>query len=728
MIYSVYTYNAHAINDTTNYVAWFGNESFYRQGDGPSKIAHRTERTPVMLGVSPVGKTFTLVIEPQGTIHTNWEELNKWFDTHDPALYRLIVKDTADADRQWYVDCRPVKQSQMSVQKKVVYEMEALDPIWRTVTQESDAWAITASGQTRNLTLVGNRYARPIFRITPTDTKTDGFQYHIVRAWRNPNSVGQSKRLQDLTNDAWDTAALVNATAVSNQVDNGAGYSDSDLSIAIDTSVGGGLPVNSGMCYCARTGEQIRYDSISGGVMTVNADGRGWGGTTPAALVDNDVLAFSHLAADGRDVRVYVNGVLVPRWLRGINTSTTQVFVNLDWEPGLSLTLETAIDGVSDITAIEFGLNDILNMPELAAKNHKALIIDSEIFTFTSIDFVNQKASGTITRAAYSTSKGAHSAGATVHWLNHRIEIFYGNPAMTAPTQDESAAPLQDLDNTTNTSWKFLLFADTTGLRSGHWQNGPVKGVESYVYYGSHLADADPATELGLVGASYNLGGVVRADTYEVSAHFYDMAGVTTVTMNGDKYRVSTDWPAIAGLQKSSDGRLYTSAFNLSTPGSAGSWTAWSQSAVSLSGTYKYLKFILKGNVKGVSGNYHALELQAATLALSASAVPQLVITGSEQSDAYDLDFKISNNDSGLHLRVVGPIAKNQTIEIDTDAKSVTYLADNSDLFPYLRVDVRGEWLPLDPTIVSDNINTIQVDEDGLVGVTLTTLWENRRA
>ena len=51
-------------------------------------------------------------------------------------------------------------------------------------------------------------------------------------------------------------------------------------------------------------------------------------GLNTAALVSG-----SKMQADGDDLRVWVNGIEVDRWLQDINNATTQVWVNLDWEP-----------------------------------------------------------------------------------------------------------------------------------------------------------------------------------------------------------------------------------------------------------------------------------------------------------------------------------------------------------------------------------------------------------
>lgn len=809
MIINVYTYNGHAINDTTNYTAYLTN--FYEQGESNVNEGRRTSRPPVMLGKEPLSKTFYLVITPKGTTHSQWAELNKWFDTNDATEYALIIKDTADSSKQWYVKCTPKRGRKDRNGFSIIYEMHCTDPIWRTVTEHSDTWTITASGQTRDLTMYGNRWARPKFRIKPTALKLNGHKYRMFRVWRNPNDEGQNRRLQDVVG--------AHTTSISNQINNGAGYSSSATSLALDTSVGGGLPTGAGVAYVSRTGELIKYSGISAGTMTVTT--RGYGGTTAAALNDNDVLCaygwntnalvkdtsnscqvnngagitaadttipydtvtgtlpdkgmgyldteqiswtgktgttsgnltgvtrgiggttaathadntviyLSHIQADGRDVRVYVNGVSIPRWLRNMNTHYTSVFVNLDWDSKISLTLGANIASSGSISAIQFDVSNVAELRKILEKNNLAVGIGTEVFTFThtDVDLVERKINNPV-RASYSTSEAAHTSGDTAYWIQHRIEIAYGNYSASAPTQDETSAPLQDLDNSVNTGWKFLLFGDSSGLRGGQWLMEALKGYQSYVYYGSHKANTSPYTEIGLVGGANESGGGVKADSYELAATLYDMAGFTSLTPNGYKHRTSTDWATVSGMRKSENGSTgWTNIFTEATPASASTWTALTADGVaqSLSGTYKGIQLYHKGSCKAVTDNEHTIELTTLQVSLQANNLPQLVFAGAELSDTYDLDCTITNNDTGLYIQIAGPMDYNQTIEVDTFTKTVTYLKDNSNAFPFLKVAVRGEWLPIDPAVVTDNINTLTYTETACAGVEITTYWYDRYA
>jgi hypothetical protein len=67
----------------------------------------------------------------------------------------------------------------------------------------------------------------------------------------------------------------------------------------------------------------------------------GWRATQGASLyptditndgLDTRIASTDFASATGDDIRVYVDGVGVDYWLDGINTATTKIWVNIDWQ------------------------------------------------------------------------------------------------------------------------------------------------------------------------------------------------------------------------------------------------------------------------------------------------------------------------------------------------------------------------------------------------------------
>ena len=78
-------------------------------------------------------------------------------------------------------------------------------------------------------------------------------------------------------------------------VNNGAGYADNATSIVVDT---GTAFAKHFLVYVPRTGELLQVDSVSTNTLTVD---RGVGGSTAAALVDNDPLLIVGVAGEEGD-------------------------------------------------------------------------------------------------------------------------------------------------------------------------------------------------------------------------------------------------------------------------------------------------------------------------------------------------------------------------------------------------------------------------------------------
>ena len=83
------------------------------------------------------------------------------------------------------------------------------------------------------------------------------------------------------------------------------------------------------------------------------------------------------MQADGDDLRVWVNGIEVDRWLQDIDTATTQVWVNLDWQPLEEGSLATAVAATGAITTLDLN-EDISGFP-----SNGVLIVGSEAFVYT---------------------------------------------------------------------------------------------------------------------------------------------------------------------------------------------------------------------------------------------------------------------------------------------------------------------------------------------------------
>lgn len=737
MLLSLYTYNGHAINDTTNYVAWFppGEPSMPKASPN---WAPRSRTWAKLSSKNISGATLQIYIECKGTIHTQLEELKAWFPVDDFTPRTLIVKDTADSNRQWYVKGYATEAitPQSEGAGGYIITLAIDEPLWRTVTPSTDTWLnIATNPATKSLTVLGNQVARPIFSIAIGAAKAGGYAKKVWKPTYNPLTVSNSTPYE-VTRGGLNTSALIADTSVSNQINNGAGITSGALTIAIDTSVGGGLATGGGMCYVDT--EQIYYTSISAGSMTVYDDGagttgRGWGGTTAASHADNAVLKRSQMMANGNDLRVFDGNTEIDRYITGINTTTTKIWILPTFLPDLTMTLDTALAGAGTPSTITVK-KTTANLAALKRLPPTFMCyIGSEVFICSNPLPASYKMT-LIARNAKGTSIAAHASGATIRWLEHDFYIVYGNALADTPTPNTNKQPILDMTNSTNTSWVYTELKSADELRSGGWKTNVIKQVSpkidtaegnSRIFTGSQNTDADPATELGFMIKAFQQNAVWKAETFQGTISLYHPAGFTTVTITGNKYRYAANWPSIT-FQKSAAGVSWATVFTEATPASSGSWGAvTAHSAVTLSGTYPYIRWYANATLPGSASNAVGLEMTGATLVIDSTKIPQEPFSTST-ADNYHIDTTISVTETGDSIRLVGVAAVSSTIIVNCDTETITLDGDEGKIGISWNTEREG-WLDL-PSPKQSATCTLKYEESGVADVDISLSWENRSA
>lgn len=204
----LYSWNSNAINDGTNYRAWY--EIGQRSNlSATPQYTQVVQAFPVLSAVLFDQHTFTIKVQCLGTYHEQREQLNSWFQP-DGKIHALVAKDIANSDTQWQLNAT---FNHMVEETPAVFAVTfALsDPIWRQVTDSSDTWNVTASGQTEALTIVGSCVTKPVFEITPTASRTGQFAYKRFVTVYNPIDISypESVGWVEITGGGLNTAALV---------------------------------------------------------------------------------------------------------------------------------------------------------------------------------------------------------------------------------------------------------------------------------------------------------------------------------------------------------------------------------------------------------------------------------------------------------------------------------------------------------------------------------------
>jgi hypothetical protein len=675
----------------------------------------REDESPVYATKRRGGKLWSFrVMVKAGSI----SDLMKWFDPYDGEKRALVVKDSANSNKQWYVTAVTANMPLFKVNYAVV-QVYADDPIWRSVDEVSTVFSITASGQTKALVNSGNKDAYLKLDIKPTAQKNGVYwRYRFpVRAFHVNNAQLPNHAIMVELN----TAALVNDATVSNQINQGGGISDSDLSIPVDAAVGGGLNTAGGMCYVGT--EQIRYTGISAGVMTVAADGRGWGGTTAASHADDAVMTQSLIRADGGDIRLFNQGVELDRWLSGVNTTTTKIWSEgLNWDKDAAMELAASVAGAGAVT--EIAVKDTTAgrkaMERLPATGGLLEIVTSgtpEVFVFSGRDLERMTISIS-QRAVRGSSMAAHADEDTVRWRQFDLWIYCGNGDAEAPEVDETKKPACDLTSD-NETLVFSEFGNKTGTRPFSWRLARLssKSKKSGFYTGNRTNDADPITDMGLSLMCKQVNGVWKSETGRVVGRFQSAAGITSVAGSGEKWRKS-DWADTAGVEKSKDGSNWEAVSTVTSPSAASTWQAWSLGTTALGSGYEHVQLILDGSIKGgVANNRVNLEADGMTIVLT----NYLQVSVGARDDMYDLDCAFEVVETGEALSLRWPMAVDDTLYLDSVARTIMD-EDGTNAYRAMSRNARRiHWLAIPP-----GNSTLKFTEAGAAGLAVTTHYEER--
>lgn len=760
----LYSWNGNLINDwvfpTTGNFSSFIPVGQRSNLNGQPVYVQRANAFPYLSGSILQPHTFTFKVICRKTIHLQREQLKGWFNIADFTPRRLVAQDIADGNRQWYLTGIVQKIVEESIGIMTV-TLSLQEPIWKPVNLSTDTWGITASGQTHVVpTVMGDIPAKPIITIEATTARSGQFAYQVWAPVYNQMDTPFTFYPYDLTQGGISTSALINFTGVSNQINQIGGIGAADVTIPINVPVGGGLP-NVGTGYVDT--EQISWTSNTGGTSLTGVV-RGINGTTAAAHANGAVISFSKMRADGADFVAQVDGGLVDRWLAGINTATTKMWININLSAKQEATLATSISGVGSVSAIQLVVQDSSYnfLYAMQTVNNKIVLIDSEAFSFTGVDLVAYQLTG-VTRAQKNTVAAAHTASNTeaVRWIEHDIWVLYGSPNYPGPQVNASKQPQIDLTST-NTSWTWSNFTDPTAARPGGWYGQIIStfGGLSGVFTGNQGAMTKLATEMGMAIRDYQMQNIWKAETASIAWQLNHPAGITTVSVAGSKNTTAAgSWPTVAALQYFvqvttaytfyqsqyiSAGRrgrrsytiwypvtgytttsTWTNVWNEAVPATPNTWTAFTHNGVSLGGSYPTIRVILSGSIAAQLNGAAYMQCDTVTCALDSTHTP--VGTYGSEFSSYYINCQIKNTraDGQVYsIFVAYPIGLiPATLTIDCEAKTV-FASDGANAIQALSFDtIRSTWFDF---LNGVNANTLTFTDVGTGNVSISLSWSDR--
>lgn len=406
-------------------------------------------------------------------------------------------------------------------------------------------------------------------------------------------------------------------------------------------------------------------------------------------------IGAAQMQADGDDLRVFINGIERDRWLNGINTAATKVWVNFDFLPDVAMTLAEDLSGAGAIDSIRVNEN-------ISGVFTPGIVqIGSEFFQFTDkINTTNDHILTGVTRAAHGSTAAAHTTGDSVFWIQNEIYIMYGNSSVTAPVTDDRWKPILNLATSTNTSWVYADFGQTqtTGLRSASWIKGSAFGQPGF-YTANHATQATTWSEIGI-----NVTNQVTAQTG--LWQLYNPCGITAANFtNGEHYATLSiaSTHVVERIMGFSAGVGWQTEYTIPPPSTTGGWESWSRNqtmSVTRLAVALWLQMFRLSPL-----DERQIEVADVTVTLDSGKTPTTSI-GAEQG-AYLLDILITNinfqvdaNEFSTNpgIRVKFPMELDFALIIDTYNKTVTYEKDFSsqvqavELYP----SVRRDWFPLE--------------------------------
>lgn len=441
------------------------------------------------------------------------------------------------------------------------------------------------------------------------------------------------------------------------------------------------------------------------------------------------IIAAGDMLPNGDDLLVKCDGAYIPRWFGGggIDDASTKIFVRVAWKPGQSMKLRTAVAGAGTPAKLAF-----VKTAEVKAALGKLPIsgmlrIQNEEFSYNGISVPNCEVN-VVERTIRGTSIASHAAGQLAYWVEHDIQIIYGNALATTPVQNNKFEPVFEKDDSSTATRVYdAAFADTAGVRAGAWKRTPTNigfGRLCRVYSGAN-GDPEvinPAEVMGMEIAAYQDAGGWKPDTGDLSWVLYHPAGIETVAAAGDKYKALANslWPARAGLECSANGKVWgASLWNEAIPASAATPTAWSHLVVSCPAGTKYVRFRHQGSVNGVANNLTRFEVNEATVTLTSANTIQTGLNGVIAGRHLSISF--TNPETGDVLYVEYPVTQGNTMTIDCDLMSATYRGMDA----IRAIDwntIRTEWFDL----VRGTQTILYNTEFDTGPLTVRFLWHNR--
>jgi hypothetical protein len=351
-------------------------------------------------------------------------------------------------------------------------------------------------------------------------------------------------------------------------------------------------------------------------------------------------------------------------------------------------------------------------------------MIDSEAFTYTSKNNSLRRFLG-VTRAQRDTSMAAHSAGATAWWVQRDVFIKYGNPTAGAAPENEAWKSGMMNINSSNIKWHW----DDVKGGDGAWHQ-----VAAWSYTSIFEFNELYTSVRGTFGNPHTSIGIQVSDQGRGMWHIFNPCGWSNVQFSGtnEKMAINTNlWSGkvMAGLTSHTgiipgreDSLGNYVVYDIPAPSTNNAWETWTLNTAVLTDTVRRVIGLWLRDLSGTGDSLYLDGTGAIALDIISSRRPTLTLNA--EVEIYELTASLTNETTGDALKIQFDMKLNQTLEIDTAAKRVTYLANNTSQYQALEVvGLRRDWWPLK---VGNNIIDFTDKNATTNGVEVKLLWQER--
>ena len=467
------------------------------------------------------------------------------------------------------------------------------------------------------------------------------------------------------------------------------------------------------------------------------------GGLDTATLV-----GAGKMQADGDDLRVFVGGVEVDRWIQDINTASTQVWIVLPFRAKWERPLEGAIGSGDTVTAIQLPDNTT-SRDFLRTLPFPGIVqINNEQFSYSYRNPSTRQITG-VTRAVRGTTAANHSDNDTIRYIQHDIQVVYGNTAVSAPVVDDNRKPMFDISDgsdSTNDLWVYADFREQDVARPAAWQ--PVVEYASNadqqqtgIYTADQFDYADPASEMGLLMSSWQANAVWNAEDASLYWQLYQPCGVDEIAAQGEVYEVGSLWPAAVGIfgwdvfsQRELLDIDNAPGEWTGGPSSESTWDGWETASYSPAppvpqafdsgNDYTYIALMLRGNIGAGDGN--TARIEASDVHVSVANKPSVTLGGENGgTDTYHLLGTLTHDDEGISFDIDIPMLRADSVVIDCENLTVKLNNDNLNIIGAIKPDTaRADWMYLNG---GETNNFTWDSDDGGENVDIDFEWRDRQ-